>query len=149
MLRTLVSLALSATLMGACTPSPDGAAPSLPAGMLYAGAEQNGAEAVMQVGQVIRIELESIPTAGYVWQIDQLPGFLEHVGEATRPTDPDFQNQPGVTGGHHFMAFDLKATEPGTGTVRLIEGRPWELEAPDSSGPDAVWTLTVTVEPTR
>jgi len=147
MLRPLVSLLLAATLMAACTPSPDGAPSSLPAGMLYAGAEQNGGEAVMQAGQVIRIELESIPTAGYVWQIDQLPDFLEQVGEATRPTDPDFQNQEGVTGGNHFMAFDLKATGPGTGTLRLIEGRPWELEAADSTGPDAVWTLTVTVQP--
>lgn len=148
MLRPLVSVALLATLMAACSPSPEDGAPSRPQGMIQAGAEQNGGEAVMELGQVIRIELETVPTAGYVWQIDQLPGFLEKIAEATRPTQPEFQNDEGVTGGNHFMAFDLKVTGPGSGTLRLIEGRPWELEAADSSGPDAVWTLTVTVQPT-
>jgi inhibitor of cysteine peptidase len=114
----------------------------LEGGLLYAGAKQDGGKVAMQVGQTLRIELESIPTAGYVWEIQGQPAFLELVAQNTRPTDPEFQNQPGVTGGNHFMAFDMKATAPGKAALHMINHRPWV-------GGDEIgtWRIDITVAP--
>ena len=111
--------------------------------MAYAGADMDGKALTLAQGQILRIELESIPTAGYVWTITDQPDFLELVGDGQRPTNPDVQNQPGFTGGNHFLSFDLKATAPGYATLHLIEARPWETDTP----PIGTYSLAVTVEP--
>ena len=111
--------------------------------MAYAGADMDGKALTLSEGQILRIELESIPTAGYVWTITDQPDFLELVGEAQRPTNPDVQNQPGFAGGNHFLSFDLKAKAPGSATLHLIEARPWETDTP----PSGTFSLDVTVEP--
>tara|TARA_R110000787_G_scaffold94594_1_gene197354 strand:+ start:499 stop:933 length:435 start_codon:yes stop_codon:yes gene_type:complete len=142
MVRSLFPAALAGSLLAACMGPAADPVTELAGGMLYAGAEQAGGEVTMQVGQTLRIELESIPTAGYVWEIQDQPDFLELVDEATRPTDPEFQNQPGVTGGNHFMAFDLKATAPGKATLHMVNHRPWE------GGEEiGTWRIDITVTP--
>jgi inhibitor of cysteine peptidase len=98
---------------------------------------------VLPVGKTLRVELETIPTAGYVWQVTGQPDMLALTDEATRPTDPEVQNQPGFTGGNHYMAFDFTAIAPGTGALELTEGRPWELEAGEP--PEGTFSLTITV----
>ncbi|MFN4024277.1 MAG: protease inhibitor I42 family protein [Hyphomonas sp.] len=109
-------------------------------GVIYAGAGKNGGAVSVPAGEILRIELLTVPTAGYIWQIVEKPDFLSLVAENTRPTDPAYQNLPGFTGGNHFMSFDLEARAAGTGTIRLIEGRPWETDEP----PEATYELTVT-----
>jgi inhibitor of cysteine peptidase len=112
-------------------------------GLVYADASANGGTVELSVGDTLRVELESIPTAGYIWQVADQPDFLLLTGENTRPTDPDFQNRPGITGGDHYMAFDFTAEAAGTAELRLVEGRPWELEAGEA--PDDTFKITVTV----
>ncbi|MEQ8320807.1 MAG: protease inhibitor I42 family protein [Rhodospirillales bacterium] len=126
MLRSLLPSVLAGPLLAACMGPAASPVIEMESGLLYAGAEQDRGQVAMQVGQTLRVELESIPTAGYVWEIQDKPDFLELVAENTRPTDPEFQNQPGVTGGNHFMAFDLKATAPGGATLYMVNHRPWE-----------------------
>ncbi|MEZ5945526.1 MAG: protease inhibitor I42 family protein [Hyphomonas sp.] len=111
--------------------------------MHYAGADMAGKTVDMKVGEILRVELESIPTAGYLWIVTSQPEFLELAGENTRPTDPEVQNQPGFTGGNHYLSFDFTATAPGTGTLDLVEGRPWELEAGEA--PEGTWSIRVSV----
>ena len=113
------------------------------AGVVYAGEDKKGGEVSLLVGETLRIELETVPTAGYVWQIAEKPDFLELTGENTRATNPALQSQPGFTGGNHYMSFDLKASAPGTGVVKLTEGRPWESDEPASD----TFDVTVTVTP--
>ncbi|MCA8901999.1 MAG: protease inhibitor I42 family protein [Hyphomonas sp.] len=113
------------------------------AAILYAGADMDGTSVTLAMGETLRIELESIPTAGYIWQITARPDILELAGEGGRPTDPDVQNQPGYTGGNHYLSFDLTAVAAGTGTLELVEGRPWELKAGEA--PDDTYSLQVTV----
>mgnify|MGYP003633150626 FL=1 len=143
MLRSLFFAVLAGPVLAACTGTAAAPVTELADGMLYAGADQNGGQVEMHVGQTLRIELESIPTAGYVWEIQDQPDFLELVGENTRPTNPEFQNQPGVTGGNHYLSFDLAAVAPGSATLHLIEHRPWEENEP----PNDTWRLDVTVNP--
>ena len=111
------------------------------AGVIYAGAAHKGGAVSVPLGETLRIELVSVPTAGYVWEITTLPDILELTGEGSRPTDPAVQNLEGFTGGNHFLSFDFKAISPGTGTVELAERRPWETDEP----PMDTYSLAVTV----
>lgn len=111
------------------------------AGVVYAGADKKGQTVSLKVGETLRIELVSIPTAGYVWTVVEAPAFMEAAGETTRGTDPAHQNLPGFTGGNHFLGFDYVAKSAGTGTFKLTEGRPWETDEP----PMDTYELTVTV----
>lgn len=110
-------------------------------GVVYAGADKNGTEITMKTGETLRIELQSVPTAGYVWILAETPAFMTPAGEGGRPTDPAHQNLPGFTGGNHYLSFDFTASAPGTGKFRLTEGRPWETDEP----PEDTYELTVTV----
>jgi len=111
------------------------------AGVVYAGIDKKGGEVALKVGETLRIELQSIPTAGYVWTLDKAPDFMTLAGEGGRPTDPAHQNLPGFTGGNHYLSFDFVAKSAGKGKFRLTEGRPWESDEP----PTDTYELTVTV----
>lgn len=111
------------------------------AGVVYAGAAQKGAAITMKTGETLRIELESVPTAGYIWIVAEAPAFMKQVAEGGRPTDPAHQNLPGFTGGNHYISFDFQPVEAGTGTFKLNEGRPWETD----EAPTDTYELTVTV----
>lgn len=144
LLRPLLMLALAGSLLAACARAPAEPVTEMADGVRYVGAERDGDMVALHVGQTLRIELETIPTAGYVWEIEDKPDFLELVAENTRPTNPEVQNQPGFTGGNHFMAFDLKATAPGEATIHMINHRPWE--SGDEMGK---WRIDVTVTPAQ
>lgn len=111
------------------------------AGVFYVGEDKAGTEVTLPAGETLRIELETVPTAGYIWQIVEKPDFLELTGESTRGTNPAMQSLPGFTGGNHYMSFDLKALSEGTGVVKLTEGRPWEGQAV----PEGTFEVTVSV----
>jgi len=111
------------------------------AGVVYAGYDKKGGEVALKVGETLRIELESIPTAGYVWILGETPAFMAPAGEGGRATDPAHQSLPGFTGGNHYLSFDFMAAAPGTGKFALTEGRPWESDEP----PTDTFELTVTV----
>lgn len=144
-----MGLAVALLMLGACKGEKDAepAGPPAPVadevGLVYVDAALNGKTVELSVGDTLRVELESIPTAGYIWQVADQPDFLLLKAEGTRPTDPDFQNQPGVTGGNHYLSFDFTAEAAGTAELRLVEGRPWELEA--GGAPDGTFTVTVNV----
>lgn len=113
------------------------------AGVVYVGADKKGATVTLKMGETLRIELESIPTAGYVWNLVETPDFMQPAGEGTRPTDPAYQNLPGYTGGNHYLSFDFTPKAAGTGTFKLTEGRPWETD----EEPMDRFEVTVTVTP--
>lgn len=110
-------------------------------GVVYAGYDRKGGEIDLKVGDTLRIELQSVPTAGYVWILGEAPAFMVPAGEGGRPTDPAHQNLPGFTGGNHYLSFDFTASAPGAGKFRLTEARPWEADEP----PADTYELTVTV----
>lgn len=111
------------------------------AGVIYIGEGKNGTSVVVPLGATLRIELESIPTAGYVWTVTEAPSFMAVAGESTRATDPAHQEMAGFTGGNHFLSFDYVAKSVGTGKFKLVEGRPWETE----EEPMDTFELTVSV----
>lgn len=110
-------------------------------GVVYRSADANGTQVSLRQGETLRIELGTIPTAGYVWQVVSAPSFLELTGEQTRPTDPAVQDMAGFTGGNHYMSFDFLALSAGSGEIMMVEGRPWETD----EAPMDTYTLTVSV----
>ncbi|MBA3069025.1 MAG: protease inhibitor I42 family protein [Hyphomonas sp.] len=113
------------------------------AGVVYVGADKKDTTVTMKIGETLRIELVSIPTAGYVWNLVETPAFMEPAGEGTRATDPAHQEMAGFTGGNHFLSFDFIPKAAGTGTFKLTEGRPWETD----EEPMDRFEVTVTVTP--
>lgn len=95
-------------------------------------------------GNILRVELESIPTAGYEWIIIEQPDFLLLQTRDTLMADPENQSQPGFTGGNHIIVHEFDVTAVGTGTLKMVEARSWELR--DGQPPVDTWTLDVTVE---
>jgi inhibitor of cysteine peptidase len=108
------------------------------------GRAASGSEVEIGVGERFTVTLQTIPTAGYVWQVTESPDGLALVGEGVRPTNPELQNQPGFAGGNHWMDFTFEARAPFTGALRMVEARPWELEAGDP--PLDEFDLVVTAE---
>lgn len=102
----------------------------------------NGKTVTIKQGEPLRIQLVGVPTAGYLWLEREVPEFLKKSGESTLPTDPVNQNQPGFTGGEHFLGFDYDVVGTGTGTVLMHETRPWESDEP----PVDTWSVTLIAE---
>jgi inhibitor of cysteine peptidase len=138
-------LAAAALLAAACGDRPD-PVEEVETGMNVAGQTLGGAasgsEVELAVGERFTVTLQTIPTAGYVWQVVESPDGLAVVTENVRPTNPELQNQPGFAGGNHWMDFTFEAQAPFTGALRMVEARPWELEAGDPPLDEFVLTVT-------
>lgn len=103
-----------------------------------------GREIHVPIGEIVRVRLRSIPTAGYVWHLARpLPAFLEPVGEETLPTS-SAQSQPGFVGGEHWLVFAYKPTAKGRAELVFHEGRPWELNA--GTKPSDTFRVTLIVQ---
>lgn len=101
-------------------------------------AADNGRTIAVPVGGRFAIELVGVPTAGYVWQLDEKPAFLSDPAETSGNTTTA-QSQPGFAGGNHWEVFVFTATAAGEGSVKLGQRRPWEKNTP----PDQSFTVTV------
>ena len=94
----------------------------------------NDKDWVFGVGDTFKVKLESIPTAGYLWNLSHLPEELEQVGEfSMEATDPELQSQPGYTGGNHYIVYTFKTIAEGDVDLVLVEGRPWEILEEDGN----------------
>jgi predicted secreted protein len=92
------------------------------------GLADNGATVMLAPGQLLRIELEGTPTAGYVWQLSPLPEGARLVAQTSRPSNPQGR-AAGMVGGNDWSVFTLESTSPAQVTIELVYGRPWELQA--------------------
>ena len=137
-----------ASMMAACTagaaperPSEAAAAPESPAEAaaipapvppdvsIRISAAQDGQTVQAPVGERFAVSLIGIPTAGYVWEPVEIPGFVERLGSAIGPIRPE-QNQPGFTGGSHWEVLTFRVTRAGRGELKLEQRRPWETGQP-------------------
>ena len=147
MYRTIVALAF---LLAACAgapeatpePQPPMSEPAKPSGNAVpaptpASVTQrltiadSGKAIVVPPGGRFAVELVGIPTAGYIWQVDERPAFLSEAQEVSGNTSKQ-QSQPGFVGGSHWEVFVFEATGAGEGALRLAQRRPWEKTEPPS-----------------
>ncbi|MGE0597136.1 MAG: protease inhibitor I42 family protein [Hyphomonadaceae bacterium] len=122
-----VALAACAPQSAPDAPAQTGALPApTPADVpLRIGEDQNGQIIEVAVGRRFAVELVGVPTAGYVWGVAELPGFLAAAGEVSGNTIAE-QNQPGYAGGNHWEVLMFDAVGAGTGDLVLEQRRPWE-----------------------
>jgi predicted secreted protein len=117
--------------------------PAAPNVVRQLGADDDGATVELKVGERFSVALSGVPTAGYLWAVENPPPFLrlaEELGGATSSS----QFLPGFTGGNHWSVLVIEATAAGEGDLKLAQRRPWE----DVSEPDA-GAFTVRVKATN
>jgi inhibitor of cysteine peptidase len=134
----------------ACAPTPEATAPQsksasgavpapTPASVTQRlTAADNGRTVTASVGARFAVELVGVPTAGYIWQVDEKPAFLSDAVESSGNTTTA-QSQPGFTGGNHWEVFVFTVNAAGEGKLKLGQRRPWEKNEPASQ------TFTVTI----
>jgi inhibitor of cysteine peptidase len=86
----------------------------------------NNSQVEVSKGGVITIELESNPSTGYAWEVQEIdPTKLEQVG------DPIFTNSnPGLIGSGGILIFKFTCLEKGNTVIKLVYQRPWESNIP-------------------
>ncbi|MGV8074508.1 MAG: protease inhibitor I42 family protein [Syntrophobacteraceae bacterium] len=85
----------------------------------------NGKEIELRAGEIIRIELEELGTAGYVWEIMNLDSdHFEVLKVATKD-----RSRPGIVGAPVLKVWLIRAKEPGKCELKFLCYRPWECEA--------------------
>jgi inhibitor of cysteine peptidase len=75
-----------------------------------------------KVGERFQIDVQSVPTAGYLWEAEVPKGkarLLEHVMPKADAS---------TIGGGGMERFVFEAKARGEFTIRLINKRPWEAE---------------------
>jgi inhibitor of cysteine peptidase len=93
------------------------------------GAGDSGGTITVAVGETFAIALVGVPTAGFVWEPETVPGFLSPAESLSGPTRGE-QLQPGFTGGNHWEVLSFRADAPGEGRLALVQHRPWETDEP-------------------
>ncbi len=95
--------------------------------------DANGDTISVTVSETFTVELESNPSTGYTWVVEQADG-LRLLSERWSG-DSDLVGSPGIS------TFEFEAEEPGTTQLAMVYTRTWTEDDPL----DRVFTLTVEV----
>jgi predicted secreted protein len=112
------------------------------------GASDSGTSVSLEVGQRLRVTLESNPTTGYSWLFTGRPAPMSSVRPTGMPDPavlqlvrgPIFVPASTLIGAGGTETYDFVATAAGTTSIALEYARPFEA-APGIDN----WTVTVTV----
>ena len=75
------------------------------------------------VGDVFELDLEGVPTSGYVWEVTVEGGLQDVVELLSRETRTP---EPSAPGGKATQTFRFRAVGPGEGTLLFRYQRTWE-----------------------
>ncbi|NIS79051.1 MAG: hypothetical protein GTO14_02240 [Anaerolineales bacterium] len=91
------------------------------------GLEHDGQEIQLDIGEVLVLELESNPTTGYVWEVDEIDEMLLRL-----QGEPAYKASSGreFVGAGGVEVFRFEALSSGVAVLELIYHRPWEEEKP-------------------
>ena len=129
-LTSLSFLFIATLLLGACGGIPE---------PLQVGAEADGTQVELKVGQQLVISLESNPTTGFGWHVPFVDeGVLTQVGEVEFTQGEEAEGLVGA-GGTETLTFE--AVAKGTTTLTLNYDRSWEAVDPEQT-----FTLTIVIK---
>lgn len=114
------------------------------------GATDSGATVSLEVGQRLRLTLESNPMTGYSWLITErpepassvLPGGAPDPAVLTQVLGPIFVPGSGLIGAGGTETFDFVAVGVGTTEISMEYARPFEVGSATDS-----WSIMVSVAP--
>ena len=113
-------------------------------------AADTGTTKQFKVGQTFDVKLLGTPTAGYVWEVQNLPRSLILVETVSQPENTKGRAQ-GMVGGNDWTRFRFKTKAapvdlqaPSGQALVLRYGRPWELAAGQPAG--QVWRMQIDVK---
>ena len=107
-------------LAGEVAAQPDGIGPVKG---IRLGMQDNGEAVELGAGDVLLIELDSNPSAGFVWSLQALDGrALRQRGVA------QFRPESALLGAPAKQVLEFEAIAPKSTKLSLIYGRPWERE---------------------
>ncbi len=86
----------------------------------------NKREIKVRVGGSIRVDLEELGAAGYMWKIQKLD---EEYFEAPKVQTDEKRPQGDITGAPVKKSWLIRAKKAGRSELRFIHYRPWEDEA--------------------
>jgi predicted secreted protein len=84
---------------------------------------------VLAVDQELRIDLRGNRTTGYSWKIVHMPDFLVQIGDESYVSEGGSKGTTGVGG---VSTWRFLAKGKGADTLRFVQARPWEKDAPPS-----------------
>jgi inhibitor of cysteine peptidase len=132
-----ILLVMLAMLLAACISGDDDAGTD---GALTVTEADAGGNFEVEEGETIIVELDSNPTTGYEWAVDELsPAVLTYTGSEYEPEDDD------VVGGGGIQRLSFQAANPGRATLELKYWRSWEGDR----SVDRSYEVTVDVIPSE
>jgi inhibitor of cysteine peptidase len=108
-----------------------------PSGEVNVDVSHDGSQVDLDVGQILVVSLESNPTTGYRWEVDEIDDeILRQEGEAEYEAESDLVGAGGVE------TFRFKAQASGEGEFKLVYRRSWE----EGVAPLEVFSIGVSVK---
>ena len=97
----------------------------------------DGSQVMMETDQELVIRLESNPTTGYSWTVQEIDtAVLQQIGDVEYETA-----ETGLVGSGGWESCRFEAVAAGQTTLELVYRRPWEEDA----APEQTFTLDVIV----
>ena len=102
------------------------------------GADADGSQVELAVGERLVVRLDGNPSTGYTWEVQEGTGpVLRQVGET------EFSGgDPSLVGSGGTLTLTFEAVQAGTTALVLVYHRPWETEVE----PADTFTVTVSVQ---
>ena len=98
-------------------------------------AEDSGRTIELRQDECIQIKLDSNPTTGFAWEIEELDTEI-----LAQPRESEYKSDSALIGSGGVETFTFEAQIPGQTTLRMIYHQPWE-----DVEPLEVFELTVIV----
>ncbi len=96
-----------------------------PGDVVKIGVDSNGGSVELKSGQALAVTLESNPSTGYAWVVDEVdPALLRQEGDAEY--QPDKTAGENIVGAGGTETFRFSAIAAGETTLKLVYRRSWE-----------------------
>lgn len=87
----------------------------------------NGDTVNLRIGQIVVITLESNPTTGYTWEVEELDeSILAQVGDIDFIPESESESEPQLVGQGGTQVIHFQALAAGEFTLKLVYHQPWE-----------------------
>jgi len=145
-IKPVALLSLGLVILSSCASQP---LAEKPKAMIFTAAD-TGTTKRLKADQSFEVKLLGTPTAGYSWEVQNLPAGVALVDKTSEPENPKGRAQ-GMVGGNDWTSFRFKTISAPTDlqgvagqALVLRYARPWEFEAGRPA--DQIWQMQIVVK---